>query len=310
MIFLALVRLVRLPNLIIVALTQYLLYYFILFKHFEAFGIPVRMGFFHFSLLVLVTVLLTASGYVINDIMDQEADQINKPEKMVISRYIRRRTGLWMYFCLQAIGFFLAVYLSFYINNLRLLALYPTAAVGLYLYSSHLKRIPFKGHLLIALYCAGVALVVWLAELPAYLQLRERAPELSRLISYIIIAYAIFAFLTTLLRELIKVMEDEAGDRQAGYLTTVIDWGQTKVKGFCILLGVVLLVLLGICALYFGRHFNSWKTNLIAFVLAVPTLLILYNLSRISRQTNFKQLSRLTKLLMLLGVLVLLSFVF
>lgn len=309
MIILALIRLVRLPNLIIVGLTQYLLYYFLLYNHFQEFGIPVRMGFSHFSLLVLVTILLTASGYVINDIMDQEADLINKPEKLVISRYIRRRTGLWIYFCLQTIGFFLAVYLSFYVENLRLLVLYPTAAIGLYVYSSHLKRQPMKGHLLIALYCAGVALVVWLAELPAYLQLQKMDPVLSRLVSHVIIAYAIFAFLTTLLRELIKVMEDEVGDRQAGYLTTVIDWGQTRVKGFCILLGVILLTLLGICALYFGQHFTSWKAGLIAFILAAPTLLILYHLSRISPQTNFKQLSRLTKLLMLLGVLVLLSFV-
>lgn len=308
MIIFALARLVRLPNLIIVAMTQYLLYYFLLYNNFHDFGIPVRMGGFHFAQLVLVTVLLTASGYVINDVMDQEADRINKPEKMVVSRFIRRRTALWIYFCLQTTGFFLAVYLGFYVNNLRLLTLYPTAAVGLYVYSSHLKRKPLAGHLLISIYCAGVALVVLLSELPGFLQFWKIAPELSRLLLNVIIAYALFAFLTTLLRELIKVMEDEKGDRLAGYQTTVIAWGQEKVIGFCIMLGIVLLVLLGIYLYYFSQYFVLWKAGLITTVLAAPTLLILYHLSKISRRPNFKQLSQLTKLLMLLGVLVLLSF--
>ncbi len=308
MVIFALARLVRLPNLIIVALTQYLLYYFLFFNHFQEFGIPVRMGDLHFAQLVLVTVLLTASGYVINDVMDLEADKINKPKKMVVSRYIRRRTALWIYFCLQTVGFFLAVYLGFYVGNLRLLTLYPTAAVGLYIYSSHLKRKPMAGHLLISVYCAGVAMVVLLSELPGFLQLRQMAPELSKLLLNVVIAYALFAFLTTLLRELIKVMEDEDGDRQAGYHTTVIAWGQEKVIGFCMMLGIILLVLLGIYLYYFSQHFVPWKAGLITSVLAAPTLLILYYLSKVSKSTNFKKLSRLTKLLMLLGVLVLLSF--
>ncbi|PHN07711.1 geranylgeranylglycerol-phosphate geranylgeranyltransferase [Flavilitoribacter nigricans] len=308
MIILAIARLVRLPNLIIVALTQYLLYFFLFHNNFQDIGVEGRMGLLHFSQLVLVTVILTASGYVINDIMDLKADRINKPEKMVISRYIQRRTALWIYFCMQSVGFFLSVYLSFYVNNLRLLALYPIASIGLYLYSSYLKRRPMVGHLLIALYCAGVALVVWLSELPGFQQLQRMEPDLSRLVVNVILAYAIFAFLTTLLRELIKVMEDESGDRIAGYQTTVIAWGQEKVKGFCILLGSILILLLGMCTYYFGQYFTFWKTALIGLVLAVPTFMIIYYLSRISQQSNFKQVSGLTKLLMLLGVLVLLSF--
>lgn len=308
MIFFALARLIRLPNLLIVALTQYLLYYFLFYQNFQESGIESRMGTFHFAQLVLVTVLLTAGGYVINDVMDVEADRINKPKKLVISRYIQRRTALWIYFCLQCVGFFLSVYLSFYVQNLRLLVLYPAAAVGLYLYSSNLKRKPMTGHLLIGLYCAGVALVVWLAELPGFLELKQAAPEISSLTVNVITAYALFAFLTTLLRELIKVMEDENGDRVAGYRTTVIAWGQQKVIGFCILLGVTLLVLMVIYALYFSQYFPAWKAGTVTLILVAPTLLILYHLSKLSRQPDFRMLSGLTKLLMLLGVLVLFSF--
>lgn len=308
MIVIALARLVRIPNLIIVALTQFLLYYFVFYRHFQEMGIESRMGLLHFSQLILVTVLLTAGGYVINDIMDVEADRINKPKKMIVSRYIRRRSALWLYFCTQSIGFFLAIYLSFHVQNLRLLILYPAAAIGLYAYSSYFKRRPMLGHLLIALYCGGVALVVWLSERPGFMKLREADPGLARFLVNIVLAYAFFAFLTTLLRELIKVMEDETGDRRANYRTTVIAWGAERVKGICILLGVLLLLLMGIYAYYFSYFYAVWKTGLIASLLAAPTLLIIYQLSRIHRDTNFKKLSRITKLLMLLGVLALFSF--
>ena len=308
MIVIALARLVRLPNLTIVALTQFLLYYFVFYRHFQEAGIEARLGLFHFSQLILVTVLLTAGGYVINDIMDVEADRVNKPEKMIISRYIRRRSALWLYFCTQTIGFFLAIYLSFYVQNLRLLFLYPTAAIGLYAYSSYFKRRPFLGHLLIALYCGGVALVVWLSEQPGFLELQELAPELAQFLANIVLAYALFAFLTTLLRELIKVMEDEAGDRQANYRTTVIAWGAKRVRIICVSLAVVLLLLMGGYTHYFSNYFTNWKTVLVASILAVPTLLIIYQLSRLSHAHHFKRLSQLTKLLMLLGVLVLFSF--
>lgn len=304
----ALARLIRLPNLVIVALTQYLLYYFVFYTHFHLFQIGMRLDLVHFSLLVLVTLMLTAGGYVINDVMDQEADRINKPHKQVINRYLSRRTALWFYFCLQALGFFVALYLSFHIGNLKLLSLYPAASIGLYGYSSHLKRQPFWGHLLISLYCAGVALVVWLAERPGFRILSEMDPQLVRLLRQIIISYAIFAFLTTLLRELIKVLEDEAGDRQAGYNTTAIAWGQDKVKGLCILLGIILLFLLLINSYFFSQFFSPIRVFLVAVALALPTLLIISGLSSMGLRTNFKQLSRLTKLLMLLGVLVLLTF--
>ena len=87
---------------------------------------------------------------------------------------------------------------------------------------------------MIAAYCAGVALVVWLTEYPAYLRLYQLDPELATYLKQVTIAYAGFAFLATLLRELIKVLQDEKGDRIAGYHTTAIAWGSRKTKHLCI----------------------------------------------------------------------------
>ena len=106
--FIALARLIRLPNLVIVALTQYLLYYFVFHPQLVAAGTRSENGLTTFFDFVVVTLMLSAGGYVINDVMDLKADEVNKPEKLVISRYISRRTALWIYFCLQASWIFLS----------------------------------------------------------------------------------------------------------------------------------------------------------------------------------------------------------
>ncbi|MCB0632190.1 MAG: geranylgeranylglycerol-phosphate geranylgeranyltransferase [Saprospiraceae bacterium] len=304
----ALARLIRLPNLIIVALTQYLLYYFVFLANFRVHDLKPVLDLTHFSLLVLVTVMLTAGGNVINDVLDLQADKINKPQKMVISRYISRRTALWIYFSLQATGFFIAVYLSFLTGNQRLLWLYPAASIGLYTYSSYFKRIPLAGHLLISVYCAGVALIIWVAEFPNYVALYRLESDRALMIRNVTLFYSGFAFISTLLRELIKVLEDEKGDRLAGYRTTAIVWGEMKVKGLGILMGIILILLLSISGIYFRPYFESLDLVIGLGVLMLPIILIIVGLSKITTSSNFKQLSRLTKLLMLMGILVLIFF--
>ena len=65
---------IRFPNLLIVALTQYLLYHLLLLPNFQKAGISPTLDPFHFFLLVLITVLIAASGYVINDLIDYKKD--------------------------------------------------------------------------------------------------------------------------------------------------------------------------------------------------------------------------------------------
>ena len=67
-------RLIRLPNLIIVAVTQGLIYYQLLHKTFRNYSLTGTFNSFEFVLFVIATILITASGYIINDIYDKEID--------------------------------------------------------------------------------------------------------------------------------------------------------------------------------------------------------------------------------------------
>ena len=66
-------KLIRIQNLIILILAQYMFYHFV----YENFG-DIKL-----YLLLLITFLITASGYIINDIFDVESDEINKPEVII-----------------------------------------------------------------------------------------------------------------------------------------------------------------------------------------------------------------------------------
>jgi 4-hydroxybenzoate polyprenyltransferase len=53
-------------------------------------------------LLVLSTVLIAAGGYVINNILDQKTDAINKPNNVIIEKY--SETNAYLYMALTVVG--------------------------------------------------------------------------------------------------------------------------------------------------------------------------------------------------------------
>ena len=108
-------RLIRLPNLVIVALTQYLLNYQILQPALVREGITPVLDFEHFSVFVLVTVLITAGGYIINDISDFRIDMLNKPDRVIVHKIISIQTAYWLYFVVNLIGFILSLFLAYHV---------------------------------------------------------------------------------------------------------------------------------------------------------------------------------------------------
>ena len=55
--------------------------------------------------VILATVCVIASGYIINNFYDKEKDQINRPVKSKIDSYVSQKTKLTIYFLLNFIGF-------------------------------------------------------------------------------------------------------------------------------------------------------------------------------------------------------------
>ncbi len=303
---LPILRLLRLPNLLIVALTQVLLYFTVIFPPLREAPTGAELSFAQFFLLVLVTVLITATGYITNDLLDQETDRINRPERPLSRDQIRVEYAAGIAIGLFVAGLLIASYLAVTTDKLPLLSIYPLACAGLYAYNARLKKYPLLGNLTVALFCAGAAFILWVAEWPALRRAAETQPGPAQRAWLITLWYLVFAFLSTLFREIIKDVEDMEGDRKSGYQTLPLEWGVEWARRIGMATGVLLLLFIGGYAYFNYRAFGWLPSVFLAAGIVLPLGYSLQQLAAPLTKERCRRISLLAKYIMVSGILLLL----
>jgi 4-hydroxybenzoate polyprenyltransferase len=218
--------LVRFPNLVIIAATQYAMRYLIMDPLLPATDFELQFGNIQFFLLVLSTIFIAAAGYIINDYFDTQADMINKPARVVVGVEIGRRVAMILHAMLNILGVGIGIYLGFYIGLPALSIVFLLATGLLWFYSTSYKRQFLVGNLSVSFLTGLVPLMVVLFEIPL-LNREYGAVMLHYHVNFNYIfawvgGFSFFAFLTTLIRELIKDAEDFEGDSAYGMRTLPI----------------------------------------------------------------------------------------
>jgi 4-hydroxybenzoate polyprenyltransferase len=119
-----------------------------------------------------------------------------------------------------------------------------------------------------------------------------------------------FAFLSTLLREYIKDVEDMEGDQRQGVLSIPIVFGVrlSKYFGFAIL-GSLLIALSFMAKTLLAKQF-MWAGVYVIVFLMIPYIAIGYLLMKAKTKSDFSTLSAYNKIMMVLGILsVLLTYI-
>jgi 4-hydroxybenzoate polyprenyltransferase len=306
-------RLIRLPNLVIVALTQYALQYAILLPELNKIGLKPLLPDLQFGLLVCSTVLIAAGGYVVNDIEDVDIDRLNKPQhKRIVERVYALKICWKIYWFLTILGFVISLYLAFFIHDFVQLAIYPAAVTLLWAYSKWFKRQFLIGNLVVAGFCAFVAWVVFYAQsLPQYVVnyfMKDifwgntvKQSEIPDAAKTVFIGYAIFAFISTLFREIIKDIEDVTGDKAQGCQTLPIVLGVPKAKSAALFVGFLFILAL----LFFNFLFkeNYLKLTLLNLSMTLPVCYALFLLIKSKEKKDYSRLSKIAKLIMLSGLI-------
>ncbi len=266
---------VRGYNIPLIVIAQYLSAIFILAKEKRALSILLDGNLF---ILVLATSLTIASGYIINSFYDSRKDLINRPNKSMLDRLVSQKTKLNVYFALNLIVCLLALLVSF-----RAVLFFSAYIFLIWFYSHKIKRYPVIGNLMAAL----------LAVLPffaIFLYYKNFYP--------VIFVHAAFLLLLLLIREMIKDLENLAGDLANGYNTVPVLYGEINSKR-----AITVLTLLTIIPVYvLTEEYDVGYMDMYLYSCLFVLFFFLLILWKATSKKDFLRLHIILKILIIAGV--------
>ena len=289
-------KLIRYQNLLMLAFMQLVFRYLFLAQSY----VDLALTDINYILLVIATVCIAAGGYVINNIMDQDTDEIAKPQNRVVGVSISETLAYNWYIGLTIVGVGIGFYLSNVIYKPTFASMFILVATLLYMYATSFKQIPVLGNVVVALMLSTSIIIIGLFDiLPAIdVDNRFRMKEAFD----ILIHYAIFAFIINLIREIVKDMEDMDGDYQSGINSLPIAIGVQKTK---IIVGVLTVIAIAILAYYVNSNlFELDYVVYYAMILIVgPLIYFGVKLLNAATKKEYHHLSLVLKIILFFGIL-------
>ncbi len=306
-------KLIRWQNLIIIALTQYLVRHFLIEPFYKIQHISLQMNQFDFAIFVFTIVLVSGAGYIINDIFDVNIDRINKPDKLIIGNTISEKNAYLYYYIMNGIAVLTGLYIGIKTGSFNLGLIFMVPIAVFYFYSLKYKRLFLWGNLVISLMTGFLVIVVWVFE---FLIIRKNGIAFTEgrhaywVITYFVLAYALFAFLITLIREFVKDMEDMEGDSKWGCTTLPVVVGIENAKKITVLLsfsGILLVVFFQIKLKNIGL---GYLAALLMIAVQIPFAYLAFKIWKAKEKADFHYVSNIAKIVMVFGILTMLGVYF
>ncbi len=294
--FRAILTLIRFPNLIFILLTQVLVYFFIVLPSLDKLGQAPTLQGLQVIAVIFSTVLIAAAGYMINDYFDIGIDNINKPEKVTIEKIFKRRSIIMWHIFLNLVALLTVSILSYHVLKLRYAGIQLLCILMLVVYSTTFKRKLIIGNLMIALL---TSLTLW--SIVAY-EPKINLVDFSSVQIRFFWNYLAFAFLITLIREIVKDIEDVKGDTTLQCKTIPLVWGINRAKQIIYALSLLLFILFG----FMGYDFIETHKMLLlcmALLVLLPLLVMTYWVFHATTSKDFNRISTLIKMITLMGIL-------
>jgi len=274
----ALFRLIRWTNLLIIAATQVFIRVFIIVPilH-QGYMEPLLSGSL-FIMLILATVFISAGGYAINDYFDRKIDRVNKPDAQIVGRLISPRYAMLYHMFFTSAGIILGTLVAYLSGQLFLAVVFFVVSGLLWFYSTTYKRELILGNVIVALLTALVPFIILLFEINLLAgEYGISFRPVSRFLFIWVAGFSFFAFLLNLIREIIKDVNDFKGDQAYGKRTIPVIWGFSAAKHIISALTVLMIILIGLAWWLFVPDMISLAYFLILFILPLIFVLMLVN---------------------------------
>ena len=302
-------RLVRWSNLLFLAALVWLMEKWVAVPILDRTAFGEQLPWYILWLLIVATVLIAAGGYVINDYFDVKIDRINRPDEVIVTRSVSKPAAMRLSVSLSVVGAVCGLVIAGLLRSITIASIFILIPGLLWFYSSSYKRLFMIGNLTIALLAAMTPMMVALTNV-AILQLRYEAILPYTTLVHDLYAwlggFALFAFLLTWIREIVKDMQDQMGDRELECHSMPVVWGEMWTKIFVTALIILTLAIIGHLwyrVLPFPIGWTSLSTRYILFGVVVPLLCALGLLWSAKIPSDYRNCQRLVKFTMLLGML-------
>ena len=290
----AIFTIIRFPNLVFIFLSQIIIYFKVIVPLAILAQLHTVITNSDIFILALSTTLIAAGGYIINDYFDVKIDEINKPSRVTVELQFKRRHIMFAHIALDIIAVLITIPLALKAGHISLIGIPLISIVMLVLYSAYFKRKPLSGNLIVA---ALTALTVYTPALYEYNFFHRVSME-----SFTIIA--IYAFCLTLMREIVKDLEDLKGDEADGCRTFPIVFGINHSKNLLYLLATLFFIFNSYIISFLHYFYQAFFVGL----LNIAMIMFVYYLWKANKHIQFKFLSRLLKIITFYGVILLIIY--
>ena len=302
----AFLNLIRFPNLLMIAFTQYVMRYAVIMPLAQLHGVEFQLSGLTFFCVVFSTICTAAAGYAINDYFDVKTDKINRPGKVVVGKTIARRKAVMTHIILCVTGVLLGGYVTWRAGIHELVLVYLVIAGMLWLYSSIYKRQFLIGNIIVALFFALVPLMALLDIPPIYRVyntfLLENDINLNFAIFWIL-GVAAFAFLISLSHQIIKDAEDFEGDAAYGCRSLPIVMGDRYAKWTIIAINAAIVVMIGLMYHFFLCQLAGTFTFFyMLLLLVIPIIFISWKILNATASDDYRRAGKQMKWVMLAGI--------
>ncbi|OJV42574.1 MAG: hypothetical protein BGO29_11900 [Bacteroidales bacterium 36-12] len=299
-------KLIRYQNILFIALILFVLRQLVVAALLDTYGIIVYTEQWHLWLLITATTLLSAGGYALNDYFDVKIDTLNKPDKVLVGRTIDRNKAMLVYQVCTVIGMIAGFALAWLIKSRTIAVIFIVVPGLIWFYSASYKRQYLIGNLVVA-FLSSLSIILLAITENAYLMEFHSTKILETKATVMffswIAGFAVFSFLLTLIREIIKDIEDEYGDKEMECRTLPIVSGRKVALVVIFSLIVLIIALLLIANFYLVDFQGTLSIKYTVFGLILPLLALISLLIKAKRPVDFHQASTLTKFIMLIGLL-------
>ena len=302
-------QLVRWSNLFFLGALIYVMEKWVVVPILDDVAFGEQLPWYILLLIAAATILIAAGGYVINDYFDIKIDRINRPDQLIVTQYISKENAMRLSIGLSGVGMVCGLVAAWLLRSSTIAILFAIIPGLLWFYSSSYKRLLIIGNVTIALLSALSPMMVALANV-AQLQLKYSTILPYTTLEHDIYAwvggFSLFAFLLTWIREIVKDLQDQMGDRELECHSMPIVWGNTVTKIVVTVLIVLTTVLIGwfwYSLLPFGHSWQSFSTRYIVLAIIIPLWGALWLLWAAKIPSDYRTCQQVLKLTMFLGML-------